>query len=72
VTRKGPEGSNPSPGAHLEKIRVYFKTDGYRGSQSCESRIERRHLKAAATLNDTASIPAAAEAEYTMIMAEND
>ncbi len=28
VTRKGPEGSIPSPGAHLEKISVCFKIDG--------------------------------------------
>jgi len=29
-------------------------------------------MKAAATLNDTAPVSAAAEAEYTMVMAEND
>src|ERR671914_1569154 len=28
VTRKGPEGSNPSPGAHLEEISICFKAHG--------------------------------------------
>jgi hypothetical protein len=28
VTRKGPEGSNPSPGAHLEEISMCFKAHG--------------------------------------------
>jgi hypothetical protein len=28
VTREGPEGSNPSPGAHLREISAGFKTHG--------------------------------------------
>jgi hypothetical protein len=46
VTRKGPEGSNPSPGAHLWESSICFKTDG------CETKAKavnveprRRHIK---------------------------
>ncbi len=43
VTRKGPEGSNPSPGAHLEEISTCFKTDGCkRETQSVEAGMRRR------------------------------
>jgi hypothetical protein len=27
VTREGPEGSNPSPGAHYEDISEYYKAN---------------------------------------------
>jgi hypothetical protein len=56
VTRKGPEGSNPSPGAHLEEISVCFKT------YECEikakavntgtKRRRLRYMNAAASFND--------------------
>ena len=59
VTRKGPEGSNPSPGAHLWESGVCFKTD------ECETKAKavsagtrRRRLRGmnvpAASFNDTA------------------
>jgi hypothetical protein len=41
VTREGPEGSNPSPGAHLEEISVCFKAHGCRKEATVvELRVE--------------------------------
>jgi hypothetical protein len=64
VTRKGPEGSNPSPGAHLREISACFKTDGWERKTKVVKAPTRRRLRrmnAAVSFNDTAVVTAAEE-----------
>jgi hypothetical protein len=72
VTREGPEGSNPSPGAHLEEISVCFKTDGCRREPKVVKVGTRRRRMNAATpsLNDT--ITAAQEEKEEQARTEED
>jgi hypothetical protein len=61
VTRKGPEGSNPSPGAHLWESSIYFKTDEYETKAKAVKAGTTRRMNAAASFNDTAVLTAAAQ-----------
>jgi hypothetical protein len=58
VTREGPEGSNPSPGAHLEEISVCFKAHGCEGEATVVGLGERgrREIYAAKTRDVAAHI----------------
>jgi hypothetical protein len=56
VTRKGPEGSNPSPGAHLRETSICFKIDGCKTKAKAVkagTRRRRRRMNAVASFNDT-------------------
>jgi hypothetical protein len=56
VTREGPEGSNPSPGAHLRETSICFKTDGCgREAKVVKVGTGRRRMNTTTTpsLNDT-------------------
>ena len=74
MTRKGPEGSNPSPGAHLWESSVGFKTDG------CETKAKavnvgtriRRHIKAATSLNDIAVTARTVQEEKQQVREEGE
>ncbi len=58
MTRKGPEGSNPSPGAHLEETSICFKTDGWeRKAKAVKAGTRRRHrMNADVSFSDTAAV----------------
>ena len=58
MTRKGPEGSNPSPGAHLEEISVCFKTDGCGREPKAVKAVTRRQrrINASSSLNDATTV----------------
>ena len=73
VTRKGPEGSNPSPGAHLLESSICFKTDGCETkSKAVSVRTRRRHqIKVATSLNDIA-VTALTEQEEKQVTKEEE
>jgi hypothetical protein len=60
VTRKGPEGSNPSPGAHLEEISVCFKTYEWetkaKAVNAGTKRRRLRHMNEVAFFNDATRV----------------
>ena len=56
VTRKGPEGSNPSPGAHLWEISTGFKTDGCERKATVLGLEERRRGRKGLESNTTTKV----------------
>src|SRR5215210_3852859 len=73
VTRKGPEGSNPSPGAHLWESSICFKTDGWETkSKAVNIGPRRRHIKAATSFNDISVTAVTEEGEQARIEEKED
>jgi hypothetical protein len=68
VTRKGPEGSNPSPGAHLWETSIGFKKDGCETkAKAVKARTRRRHMNTTTSFNDTAVAMMAEEKKQARI-----